>query len=298
MDPSTVQQIMDDDPVRRRRQPRTRQPSSSCPRRGACLGAQNGSRPPDRRVPPAPPAGQHRRDPHLWRRPRGRCSGRVLRRHPPIAPAPGGHRNRPGPGQHLENVDGQPFVGVAVTPNGDAAATEILHRSRPGRRREPGEWGRHDAHIQRGQRPTCPGDPPLRDPPGAGRIDSHAHCPRGAGPCRVAGCGDPGRSKPGGPAPSRPSHPVIPPRGTLRWRRPLICPPGAGHLHRRPARRGHGQGAGLAQASLRCEHRCQNHVRTVSGPSLPRIGGSIRAAMVEQRIIAASLLSDRMPDNT
>ena len=37
---------------------------------------------------------------------------------------------------------------------------------------------------------------------GTVRIMSNAHCPGETGPCRVAGCGDPGRSKPGGPTPA------------------------------------------------------------------------------------------------
>ena len=37
---------------------------------------------------------------------------------------------------------------------------------------------------------------------GTVRIVSNAHCPGETGPCRVAGCGDPGRSKPGGPTPA------------------------------------------------------------------------------------------------
>ena len=49
----------------------------------------------------------------------------------------------------------------------------------PGRRREPGDWRRQDAHIQRGQRPTCPGDPPPRDPPG--RRPHRVTCPLSRG---------------------------------------------------------------------------------------------------------------------
>ena len=185
-----MQQITGDDPVRRRQQPRTRQPSSSCPPAWCMPGCSERVTPPGSPRPSGAPGWSAPVRPTSLATSPGAvqrsCSGALQRPctppAPPIAPAPGGHRNRPWPGQHLENFDGQPFVRVAVTPNGDAAATEILHQFRPGRRREPGEWGRHDAHIQRGRRPTCPGVPPLRDPPGAGRIDSHADCPGGPDP--------------------------------------------------------------------------------------------------------------------
>ena len=102
----------------------------------------------------------------------------------------------------MENVAGQPFVRVDVTPNGDAAPTEILHLPPPAGDESQGTGAGRMLTSTAGNDPHAQVIPLRGTRRGAGRIGSHAHCPGETGPCRVAGCRNPGRSKPGGPTPA------------------------------------------------------------------------------------------------
>ena len=107
--------------------------------------------------------------------------------------------------------DGSALVGVDVTQNGGAAPTEILHLPPPTGDESPGSSAATMLTSSAGNGPHAQVILLCKTRRGAGRIESHAHRPGEIGPRRVAGCGDPGRSKPGGPTPAGDSRsPFVP----------------------------------------------------------------------------------------